>query len=304
VKGKHGFPENIVVHHLHPLGVIGNFGTPGGCSCKELTPELLKIIAPNASMEKIELYLPYIEQMFERFDIKGCLYKAHILAQFMTESGEMRATREQGSAQYLQSKSYYPYIGRGLIQLTGESLYKAYGKYVSGNQNTFLSADGFQQLETVPHCVYSAGWYLAIEKRANKHGNEDDLLWMTSTINGGYNGYEDRLKFLNRIINTLDMRSHLLKNRNGMYLFEESRVYNNSRGSFAWGAWNDRAYTLSHGKTKNDQEAIKGYRRFLELQSAAGNPNTTVNWFRLGSHPLSWYRNYATTHLQALGGTL
>jgi predicted chitinase len=303
VKGQHDFPTDIVAHQLHPLGVIENFSEAQGCGCKELTPELLKVIAPNASMEKIELYLPYITQMFEKYDIKDCLFKAHILAQFMTESAQLRATKEDGTPQYLQSMGYYPWIGRGLIQLTGQGLYKAYGKYVSGDEQHFMNGN-WGPLETVPHCVFSAGWFLIVEKKTQTHGDEDDFLWMTATVNGGYNGHDDRLIFINRIIKTLNMHSHLKKNHNGTYLFEESLVYNSSKLSFGWGAWNDRAYTLSHGKAKNDQEAIKGYRRFLQLQSAAGNPNNTEKWYRLGSHPLSWFRDYATTHLQALGGSL
>jgi predicted chitinase len=315
LKGKHGFPDSIRVYHFHPLGLIGNFQALGGCSCKELTPELLKVIAPGASTEKIELYFPHIIEMFKKFGIKDCLYKAHVLAQFMTESNQMKATVEDGSASYLQSKPYYPYIGRELIQLTGSDNYKGYGKYVTGNENAFLSAEGFQQLEIVPHCVYSAGWYLAINRGANKHGNEDDLLWMTITVNGGYNGYEHRLKSLNRIIDTLKVHGHLQKNHNGKYLFEESRVYNETRGSFAWGLYCD-PNSSAQGTIKNVQEALAGYKRYLELtpdghfekriwygvNNLPGHPEVQIK-VSLGNGKFKYnYRLYAQKRVQALGG--
>jgi hypothetical protein len=155
---------------------------------------------------------------------------------------------------------------------------------------------------------------LAVNRGANKHGNEDDFIWMTIMINGGYNGYEHRLKFLNRIIDTLKVHSHLQKNHNGKYLFKESRVYNNPRWSFAWGLYSD-PNSSTQGMTKNAQEALAGYKRYLDLtpegqhekewygvNNLPGHPEVQIE-VSIGNGKFKYnYRLYAQKRVQALGG--
>ena len=58
------------------------------------------------------------------------------MAQSYTESAFFTTTIEGGGLKYLKSKKYYPFIGRGLIQLThsgeevGEAGYKQYFEYL------------------------------------------------------------------------------------------------------------------------------------------------------------------------------
>jgi len=108
VKGKHGFPEDIKVWHMHPLGLVENFAK-SGCGCKEITAELLRAIS-GASISNATLYAPHFIDMFNRFEIKECISKAHILAQMFHESGALQYTKELG-----QNLSYDPWRGRGLL---------------------------------------------------------------------------------------------------------------------------------------------------------------------------------------------
>src|SRR5262249_17315132 len=61
-------------------------------------------------------------------------------------------------------------------------------------------------------------------------------------------------------------------NRDGIYLFEESKAYDEKRASFAWGMWNDPGLNKRGISTKRIAEAIKGYKRYLDLDDAAGRP--------------------------------
>ena len=54
--------------------------------------------------------------------------QAYVLATIKHETAETyRPIKELGSPNYLKSKSYYPFIGRGYVQLTWEANYKRFG---------------------------------------------------------------------------------------------------------------------------------------------------------------------------------
>ena len=54
--------------------------------------------------------------------------QAYVLATIKHETaGTFRPLKELGSQKYLQSKPYYPYIGRGYVQLTWDYNYKKFG---------------------------------------------------------------------------------------------------------------------------------------------------------------------------------
>jgi predicted chitinase len=102
VKGKHGFPENIVVHHLHPLGVIGNFvnAMVSRLYCKKcganitLTRDFLKEIAPNARDEFIDELIKCSAELFPKYGVNTCNQVTHLLAQAKVETKLFTAFRE------------------------------------------------------------------------------------------------------------------------------------------------------------------------------------------------------------------
>ena len=54
--------------------------------------------------------------------------QAYVLATIKHETAETyRPIKELGSPQYLKKKKYYPFIGRGYVQLTWEANYKRFG---------------------------------------------------------------------------------------------------------------------------------------------------------------------------------
>ncbi|MCV5209327.1 chitinase, partial [Escherichia coli] len=75
----------------------------------------------------LKRYLYDINAGFIRFGMTTCREKAHFLAQIIHESGYFRYTKEING----ESASYSPWYGRGLIQVTGESNYTAYGEYIN-----------------------------------------------------------------------------------------------------------------------------------------------------------------------------
>lgn len=86
------------------------------------------------------------------------------------------------------------YKGRGFIQLTGKTNYKAFGDYIGVN----VCAD--PNLVAIKYPLSSAAWYF--EKRkiwqvCDEGIDLETIKKVTKLVNGGYNGLEDRISKTN-----------------------------------------------------------------------------------------------------------
>lgn len=91
----------------------------------------------------------------------------------------------------------YTYRGRGLIQLTGKYNYEAFA-----NDHNMPLDEVVDYLVTIEGALRSACWFW---NRAdlNQYADQGDMETITRRINGGLNGYEDRLVNYERIYNIL-----------------------------------------------------------------------------------------------------
>ncbi|MEB0080338.1 hypothetical protein QN386_25380, partial [Pseudomonas sp. CCI3.2] len=275
VAEKVGLPEDGRVSYFHPVEFVGALTAAKQCSCtNNITDAQLQLITPSTSKQKIEAYIDSINEMFIKFNFDKCISRAHILAQILHESGGLRFTTE-GLPSGAPQPSYSPYIGRGLLQITWEENYRLYGLYAGEN---FLGNPNFTKMSELPHCVFSAGWFWSYYKKLTKFSDSDDFIFCTAKINGGFNGYDDRLNYLNKAIEVLDISNCTRLNKRKTYDLRDSEAFNNAKFSFAWGFWSD-PLSRAHGKTKDKIQAIIGYTRFLELynsnESVRGNSTTT-----------------------------
>jgi putative chitinase len=78
------------------------------------------------------------------------------------------------------------YCGRGLIQLTGKSNYKAFADSLDMNINEVP-----EYLATFEGAAQSACWFWE-NNNLNRFADNDDILGLTKAINGGTLGLEDR----------------------------------------------------------------------------------------------------------------
>jgi hypothetical protein len=187
-KGIEGFPQSDKVYHINPIGLVGEFTSRCYCDrdftvdeVKDIVKELRDSESNVKKKYKYDLFsassckIPEVDKTYERFteelnktfnkyEINTCLRKIHFLAQSYTESAYFSATREGDNAAgtYLKNKSYYPYIGRGLIQIThggstsGTIGYKQYFEYLGRSDYSTK----YELLnESLEHALDASGYF-------------------------------------------------------------------------------------------------------------------------------------------------
>lgn len=130
----------------------------------------------------------------DKFEINTPLRKAHFLAQLAHESDGLKTTKEYGGP----GKRYAPWYGRGLIQVTWKDNYEdfyAWCKLEGLDPPNFLSVKGREEVANFPWAFLGAVWYWNAHG-LNRFADQDDIRTITKRINGGYNGLEDRMHYL------------------------------------------------------------------------------------------------------------
>jgi predicted chitinase len=110
-----------------------------------------------------------------------------------------------------ESGDGWRYRGRGLIQLTGRSNYKAFAEWV-GNPRIAEDPD----LVSSEYAVHSAVFFWD-KNNLNKFADKDDVVGLTRRINGGENGLAHRRELLNKangLLAMLVLRSTTTKSQN------------------------------------------------------------------------------------------
>lgn len=169
-----------------------------------VTAAQLKEICPPASLVNINKHLTYLNETMKKYQINTRLRQAHFLAQVSVESDHFRTAREYASGAAYEGRADLGntqkgdgkrFRGRGLIQLTGRSVYTAYGHYMSKN---FTDDANVSLVEEEPYASDSAGWFWLIFKKGkdiNARADRDDVVAVTRAVNGGRNGLSERIKY-------------------------------------------------------------------------------------------------------------
>lgn len=163
-----------------------------------ITSDQLKAIMPLS--KNIDVFLEPLQRTLEKYQINTPKRIACFLAQIAHESGSLRYVKELASGEAYEGRKDLGNIyvgdgvkfkGRGLIQITGRANYEALGKY--------LGVDLIAKPELLEQPLYaalSAGWFWD-KRKLNALADIMNFEKITRLINGGLNGYEDRLKYLN-----------------------------------------------------------------------------------------------------------
>ena len=159
----------------------------------------LSDIVTNADPDKVTLLYPHVVETLAEFGLTTPLRQAHFLAQLCHESGSFNYLEEIASGEdyegredlgNVQAGDGVRFKGRGLIQITGRTNY--------GDCGDALGVDLIanpDRLSNPDLACRSAGWFWNT-RNLNDFADRDDFDSITYRINGGYNGYDDRLYYL------------------------------------------------------------------------------------------------------------
>lgn len=158
-----------------------------------------KLLAMGVNRELALLYHEGLNVAFQEFDIKGCKRISNFLAQVFHESGGLKWHEELASGQAYEGRKDLGNVyagdgkrfkGRGLIQLTGRHNYRVAGQALN------LDLINRPEIASSPaNAPRIAGWYWNsrdLNRFADQH-NISAFQTITRRINGGLNGYKDRL---------------------------------------------------------------------------------------------------------------
>lgn len=168
-----------------------------------ITLEQLKKIITYAG-PRAGVFLGPINDAMDEFGIDTPMRQAAFLAQIAHESGSLRYVKELASGAAYEGRADLGntetgdgvrFKGRGLIQITGRANYRAVSKALYGDDETLQRHP--ELLEDVVPACRSAAWFWW-SHGLNTLADIGAFHAITRAINGGYNGYDERLAYFQR----------------------------------------------------------------------------------------------------------
>ena len=183
-----------------------------------MTTDQLKAATCTTSANA-QIFLPYLDDVFTKYDISTPGRQLCFLAQISHESGGLFYTEELASGQAYEGRKDLGNInpgdgvkfkGRGLIQITGRNNYQLLSTALQAdfiNNPTLLGGKNIHLCspDQLKYAALSAGWFwnrtnlntiadkIDVHKSIDEGTNLDNFKLITRRINGGYNGLADRL---------------------------------------------------------------------------------------------------------------
>ena len=161
---------------------------------------VLKRIAPSGKPWILMGFADALDALCERYQIDTPDRQAHFIAQVAHESDGFRTTVEYADGSAYEGRKDLGnthkgdgrrFKGRGLIQLTGRANYAAATKALSRD---FVGHP--ERVGEFPAAAEVSGWFWDTHA-LNRPADRDDVEAVTRAINGGLNGLDSRVAYLN-----------------------------------------------------------------------------------------------------------
>jgi predicted chitinase len=161
----------------------------------DLTVLQLRLVMPNLPQSKAVTYITLLNAAMSGADITTRLRKAAFLAQIAHESGELKFMEEIASGEQYEGRrdlgNTHPgdgkrYKGRGPIQLTGRTNYRAAGADLG------LDLEGDPAQAAKPEVGFRTSAWFWTQRRLNDLADNNNFREITRRINGGFRGMQDR----------------------------------------------------------------------------------------------------------------
>lgn len=158
-----------------------------------------KIFKLATKQNKDRFYEPLTRYM-DRYEINTLERMSMFLSNVIHESGSLRYVKEIASGAAYEGRKDLGntvkgdgirYKGRGLIQVTGRANYNDISK-----DTGIMFINKPELLEAPEYAAMSACWFWD-KKHLNEVADSGDFKKVVKIINGGYNGWIDRLQWYN-----------------------------------------------------------------------------------------------------------
>ena len=149
-----------------------------------VSENLLRSCMPKIKTDNVIKYLPHLQTLLPKYEIKTPLRIAHFLAQVGHESLDFYYYREIASGKAYEGRKDLGntevgdgvrFRGRGPIQVTGRENYKECSLFLFGDTRLL---DFPELLELPENGVGAACWFWS-KKNLNFYADKDDLLTIT-----------------------------------------------------------------------------------------------------------------------------
>lgn len=166
-----------------------------------ITPDDLCRVMPLLKHSKADTYCEMLNAALREFDIDSPEREAAFLAQLAHESGQLRYWEELATGEAYEGREDLGntepgdgvrYKGRGPIQITGRANYRAAGEALG------VDFEDQPSLAGLPEYGFRIAAWFWNSRKLNALADVDNFRLITKRINGGYNGYTDRLGYWNR----------------------------------------------------------------------------------------------------------
>lgn len=168
----------------------------------------LKAIVPQIQTLALEVFVPHLNELMPRYQINTNKRIAAFIAQVAHESGSFRYCKELASGTSYEGRKDLgntepgdgvKFKGRGLIQVTGRTNYRACSIALFGDLRLLDNPD---TLAVPKYAVESACWFWNT-RDLNALADLGKFETITKRINGGTNGLTERKLFYNRALKLL-----------------------------------------------------------------------------------------------------
>ncbi len=236
-------------------------------------------VYPDVYDLKKEILINNLNYFMKKFEINSLIRASHFLSQIEHESAYFSTTQEiADGSKYnnridlgnINENDGPRYKGRGLIQLTGKINYQKFSNYKKTIDKNSLDLEKEPNNEllasNIVYATEASCWFWQLYKGLNQYADEDDLIFITYSINGGFNGYDDRKNKTIKLLEKLKVKkSNDLNKKLGIYNVNDSKLYNYFVGIYSWARYFDPKYVKLEGTGKNLKEAINAYQRSIFL---------------------------------------
>ena len=195
-----------------------------------VTLDQLRLIMPHSKADNLMLHLPHLNAGMQEFHINTKTRAEQFISQMAHESGGFKYMRELASGRAYEGRANLgnthagdgmKFKGRGPPQLTGRK------NYTLCHEALAIDCVNHPEIVERPENGWRvAGWFwtqgaaLNLSRKAKAHilakygdwehislnvmADKMDEIGITLAINGGMNGYVDRMKYLKRAIAALE----------------------------------------------------------------------------------------------------